>query len=96
MKAEFDWVLIDTGAAHITPEFLIISRLSDGVILFVNKTITYAILKNIAKSLKTAHIPFLGAIVREPGSRLEREYEKYLKFQEYKMSNDSELESLLN
>jgi len=95
LKTEFDWVLIDTGAAQITPEFLIISRLSDGVILFVNKTITYSIIKNIAKSLKNANIPFIGTIVREPGSRLEREYEKYLRFQEDKMLNDAEIESLV-
>jgi len=96
LKAEFDWVLIDTGAACITPEFLIISRLSDGVILLVNKTITFSILKNIAKSLKNANIPFLGTIVREHGSKLESEYEKYLKFQEDQLLNDAQIESLLN
>ena len=82
LKAEFDWVLIDTGAAHITLEFLIISRLSDGVILFVNKTITYTILKNITKTLKNAGIPIIGTIVRESESKLENEYKKYLKYQE--------------
>ncbi|MEI8388560.1 MAG: Wzz/FepE/Etk N-terminal domain-containing protein [bacterium] len=82
LKAEFDWVLIDTGAAHITPEFLIISRLSDGVILFVNKTITYTILKNITKTLKNAGIPIIGTIVRESESKLENEYKKYLRYQE--------------
>lgn len=92
LKNEFDWVLIDTGAAHITPEFLIISRLSDGVILFVNKTITYTILKNIAKSLKNAGIPIIGTIVRESGSRLEREYEKYLRHQEDQIIIDNEFE----
>lgn len=82
LKAEFDWVLIDTGAAHITPEFLIISRLSDGVVLFVNKTITYTILKNITKTLKNAGIPIIGTIVRESESKLENEYKKYLRYQE--------------
>lgn len=98
LKTHFDWVLIDTGAAHITPEFLIISKLSDGVVLFVNKTITCTIIKNITKSLKNAHIPFIGTIIRESSSRLEREYEKYLKFQEYKMlneDNEDEQESLI-
>jgi len=94
LRTEFDWVLIDTGAAHITPEFLIISKLSDGVILFVNKNITFTIIKNITKALKNAHIPIIGAIVREPGSRLEREYEKYLRFQEDKMLSEIEVESL--
>lgn len=95
LKAHFDWVLIDTGAAHITPEFLIISKLSDGVVLFVNKTITCTIIRNITKSLKNAHIPLIGTIVRESSSRLEREYEKYLKFQEYQMLNENEAESLV-
>lgn len=95
LKAHFDWVLIDTGAAHITPEFLIISKLSDGVVLFVNKTITCTIIRNIAKSLKNAHIPLIGTIVRESSSRLEREYEKYLKFQEYQLLNEEELDSLV-
>ncbi|HBG49617.1 MAG TPA: hypothetical protein DDW90_08990 [Cyanobacteria bacterium UBA9971] len=94
LKNEFDWVLIDTGAAHITPEFLIISRLSDGVILFVNKTITYTILKNISKTLKNAGIPIVGTIVRESGSRLESEYEKYLRHQEDQIINESEFEAL--
>ena len=88
LKAEFDWVLIDTGAAHITPEFLIISRLSDGVILFVNKTITYTILKNITKTLKNAGIPIIGTLVRESESKLENEYKKYLKYQEDRTIND--------
>jgi len=94
LKSEFDWVLIDTGAAHITPEFLIISRLSDGVILFVNKTITYTILKNISKTLKNASIPIVGTIVRESGSRLESEYEKYLRHQEDQIISESEFEVL--
>jgi uncharacterized protein involved in exopolysaccharide biosynthesis len=92
LKENFDWVLIDTGAAHITPEFLIISRLSDGVILFVNKTITYTIIKNIAKSLKNANIPIIGTIVREPGARLEKEYEKYLRHQEDQILQEAELQ----
>ncbi len=94
LKNEFDWVLIDTGAAHITPEFLIISKLSDGVVLFVNKTITYTIIRNITKALKNANIPFIGTIIRESSSKLEKEYEKYLKFQQDKMLNDEKIEAL--
>lgn len=85
LKTEFDWVLVDTGAAHITPEFLMVSKLSDGVVLFVNKTITNTMLANITKALKQAHIPLIGTIIREPGSRLEKEYEKYLRFQQDKL-----------
>ncbi len=95
LKNKFNWVLIDTGAAHITPEFLIISKLADGVVLFVNKTITYSVIKNITKSLKNASIPFIGTIVREASSRLEREYEKYLRFQENKMLNEQNTDSFI-
>lgn len=90
LKEEYDWVLIDTGAAHITPEFLMVSKLSDGVVLFVNKTITNTMLANITKALKQAHIPLIGTIIREPGSRLEKEYEKYLRFQQDKLLDDEE------
>lgn len=91
LKKNFDWVLVDTGAAQITPEFLIISKLSDGVVLFVNKTITFTTIKNLIKKLKISNIPFLGAIMRESSSRLEKEYEKYLQFQEYQLLNDEDV-----
>lgn len=91
LKNNFDWVLVDTGAAQITPEFIIISKISDGVVLFVNKTITFTTIKNITKTLKNANIPFLGAIMRETSSRLEKEYEKYLRFQETQLLEDEDL-----
>lgn len=87
LKRKYDWVLIDTGVAHITPEFLIISRLSDGVVLFVNKTITNATIKDIAKQLKNANIPFVGTIIRESGSKLKHEYQKYLDYLKDKFTN---------
>lgn len=82
LKEKYDWVLIDTGVAQITPEFLIISKLSDGVVLLVNKTITYTTLQTITKSLKNANIPFLGAIVRETESKLADDYKKFLNLQQ--------------
>lgn len=94
LKDKFDWVLINTGAAHITPEFLIVSKLSDGVILFVNRTITYTVLKNIVKTLKNAGIPIIGTIVREYGSKLEKEYEKYLSNQEFEITDENIREAL--
>lgn len=84
LREKYDWVLIDTGVAHITPEFLIISKLSDGVALLVNKTITYTTLQAITKSLKNANIPFIGAIVRESESKLAGDYKKYLHLQKDK------------
>lgn len=94
LKDKFDWVLINTGAAHITPEFLIVSKLSDGVILFANRTITYTVLKNIVKTLKNAGIPIIGTIVREYGSKLEKEYEKYLSNQEFEITDENIREAL--
>lgn len=82
LKEKYDWVLIDTGVAQITPEFLIISKLSDGVVLLVNKTITYTTLQTITKSLKNANIPFIGAIVRETESKLADDYKKFLNMQQ--------------
>lgn len=82
LRQKFDWVLLDTGVAHVTPEFLIISKLSDGVVLLVNKTITYTTISTIAKSLKNSNIPFIGTIVREADSKLSLDYKKYLSFQQ--------------
>lgn len=82
LKENFDWVLIDTSAAQISPEFLIISKLSNGIILFINKTIKYSMLIHICKIVKRLEIPIVGTIVREYGSNLEKEYEKYLHHQE--------------
>lgn len=90
LKRKYDWVLVDTGVAHITPEFLIISKLSDGVVLFVNKTITYTTLRTITKQLKNAGIPFVGTIVRESGSRLKTEYTKYLDYLRNKLTDSEE------
>ncbi|EKE04297.1 MAG: Lipopolysaccharide biosynthesis [uncultured bacterium] len=91
LKEKFDWVLIDTGAAHITPEFLIVSRLSDGVVLLANRTITYSILDSVSKSIREAGISIIGTIIRESNSRLEREYEKYLLSQEDEASQQSDI-----
>lgn len=88
LKNEFDWVLIDVGAPQITPEFVTISKCSDGVVLFASKTTTYAVLKNIMKKIKNANIPFIGTIMRESDSKLEKEYKKYLRLQMEKLRND--------
>ncbi|OGI18011.1 MAG: hypothetical protein A2255_00490 [Candidatus Melainabacteria bacterium RIFOXYA2_FULL_32_9] len=94
LKEKFDWVLIDTAAAHVTPEFLIISRLSDGVVLLANRTITYSTLKNISESIRNAGIPIIGTIIRESNSQLEKEYEKYLQHQGDQLTQQSEITDL--
>lgn len=88
LRKKFDWVLIDTGVAHITPEFLIISKLSDGVVLYIDKIITNETIKTIAKQLKNAGIPFVGTIIRESNSKLKLDYEKYLNYLRDKLSNN--------
>ncbi len=76
LKDSFDWVLIDTASANIAPEFSIISKYSDAIVLFINYKVTYSILKRIAKIIKTTEICFLGTIVREENSVLEVDYEQ--------------------
>lgn len=93
LKKEYDWVLIDTGVAHITPEVLIISKLSDGVVLLVNKSITYTILNAITKAMKNAGIPIIGTIVRESDSKLSSDYKKYLELQQEKINIDDKKSS---
>lgn len=93
LKKKYDWVLIDTGVAHITPEVLIISKLSDGVVLLVNKSITFSTLTTISKSLKNAGIPIIGTILRESDSQISNEYKKYLEFQQEKINADDKQSS---
>lgn len=88
LRQKYDWVLIDTGVAHITPEVLIISKLSDGVVLLVNKSITYSILTTITKSLKNTGIQIIGTIVRESNSKLSNDYKKYFEIQQEKLNTD--------
>ena len=88
LKENFDWVLIDAGTIHITPEFSIISKLSDGIVLFADKNITRTTIKNISKIAKNTDSMFMGTIVREPDSKLEKEYEKYLRLQEDKLMQE--------
>ncbi len=74
----FDWVLIDTSAAHISPEFSMIAKRSGGVVLFVNKTATYLILNQVTKTLESSHIPIIGAIVRKANPEMEKAYDSYV------------------
>ena len=57
--------------------------------LLVDKNITYATIRSTAKILRNAgNIPFMGTVVRESDSRLEKEYEKYMRMQESKFVKD--------
>jgi N-acetylglucosaminyldiphosphoundecaprenol N-acetyl-beta-D-mannosaminyltransferase len=71
LKAEFDWVFVDTPAGAITPEFMAIAHISDGVVLFVDRHATFKGLKSISGKIRAAGVPLLGTIVREENRQLE-------------------------
>lgn len=94
LKEEFDWVFIDTPACHIFPEFLILFRQSDGVVIFINRTVTVSDFTQTVQQLKKNNIPIIGTIVRQSNSRLEKEYEKYLQYLMEKMLQDQNLNDI--
>jgi Mrp family chromosome partitioning ATPase len=77
LKERYDFILIDTRSALIAPEFPIISRVSDGIILFTNMGIGYSNLRQVASIIESTDIPLLGSIVRESDSNLEKDYLEY-------------------
>ncbi|MDO5304337.1 MAG: GNVR domain-containing protein [bacterium] len=90
LKRHFDCVFIDVGPVLITPEFIVISKLVDGVVLLLHKTVTYSALRRIMKLIKDHKIEFVGSIVRESSSKIESEYEEFLKHIENKLVKDIE------
>lgn len=90
----FDWILVDTSSAHISPEFKIVSQNTDGVTVFINKTATYSDLYNLTRSLKRSEIPIIGAIIRQRDPKLEKEYENYLRHQFEKLGGTDALINL--
>ena len=88
LKKHYDCVFIDVGPVLLTPEFVVISKLSDGVILLLHKTVTYSVLKRIMTIIRNSKIELIGAIVRESSLRFEKEYEEYLKIIEDKLIED--------
>lgn len=78
LRESYDWVLVDTPPAAVSPEFLIISRLTDGIVLLTNITATRSILKKISERIREADIPLIGTIIREKSSDLERRYSEYM------------------
>ena len=94
LKKHFDCVFIDVGPVLLTPEFVVISKLSDGVILLLHKTVTYSVLRRIMTIIRNSKIELIGTIVRESSSRFEKEYEEYLKIIEDKLINDIKEEDI--
>lgn len=79
LKSDYDWILIDTPAPTVSPEFIPIAQLSDGLILFTNINVTKSELKRVVALLNDFDIPLIGSIVREQGSNLEKDYIEYVK-----------------
>lgn len=88
LKRHFDCVCIDVGPVLITPEFVVISKISDGAFLLLHKTVTYSTLKRITKLIKDHKIELIGSITRESSSKFVHEYEEYLKHIEDKLIED--------
>ena len=79
LKDNFAWILIDTPPAAIAPEFLIISKQTDGAVLFTNISVKYSALKEISGLVTDNDIPIIGTIVREKGANIEKDYAEYMK-----------------
>ncbi|MDD3013299.1 MAG: AAA family ATPase [Candidatus Gastranaerophilales bacterium] len=77
LRDHFEWVLIDTSPATVAPEFSIISRLCDGVVLLTNYTATYSTLSKITKIFTSNNIPFIGSIIRKKDATMEKEYTEF-------------------
>ena len=78
LKENFNWVLVNAPSAAIAPEFLIISNISDGVVLLANLKATYSVLNKIARTVKESDIPIIGTIIREQDSDFEKNLTEYI------------------
>lgn len=64
LRAEFDYVLLDTPPMSSYPDAVLLSRLSDGVVLIVGSNSTRRESARVAKeSLEAARVPILGAVL---------------------------------
>jgi len=77
LKDHYDWVLVDTPPATVAPEFSIVSRACDGVVLLTGFTATYSTLSKITKLIRNNNIPFIGSIIRKKDPTLERQYTEF-------------------
>jgi len=66
LRSEFDHVLIDTPPVHSYGDAILLSQLTDGVVLVVGSNSTRREPARIAKeSFETAKIPILGAVLNK-------------------------------
>lgn len=77
LKDHFEWVLIDSAPATVAPEFPMIARLCDGVVLITSYVTTYSALSRITKVINNNKISFIGTIIRNKDSKLEKDYTEF-------------------
>jgi Mrp family chromosome partitioning ATPase len=66
LRAEFDYVLVDTAPMGSHADALLLGQLTDGVVLVVGSNVTRRETARIAKeSLEAARIPVLGAVLNK-------------------------------
>lgn len=82
LKSQFDWVFIDTPSAAFAPEFLAVSPVSDGVVLFVDHQATFSTLRKIARRIRQTQTPLIGSVIREQNPLLERDHQEYQKWRD--------------
>lgn len=64
LRAEFDYVVLDTPPMSVYPDAVLLGRLTDGVILVVESNSTRRESARVAKeSLEAARVPILGAVL---------------------------------
>jgi len=64
LRAEFDYVLLDTPPMSSSPDATLFARFTDGVVLVVESNSTHrASARAVKESLETAHVPILGAVL---------------------------------
>lgn len=80
LREEFDWVLIDLPPSQIFSESLIISKQSDGIIILADKFASFSEIQSLVKNIRKFEIPIIGTIVRQENSKIENEYERYLRY----------------
>ena len=64
---------MDSPSPFISPEFPLLAKASDGIIIFANYKVKYSVLKRITNLLKKFDVKLIGSIIREENSILEKE-----------------------
>ncbi len=81
LKEHFDWVLIDAPPINVAPEFNLISRHTDGAVLFVDYQTTFSVLKRFMNIFKEQSVHLIGTIIREEDPSIEKDFKVSIKRQ---------------